>query len=246
MAALKDDMVKSGSYLFRWRSYVPLLLLPVFALALENFNYLVGSEMLDHLWEVLCVVVAASGLTLRALTVGSVARQTSGRNTRQQKADTLNTTGMYSVVRHPLYLANFLIWLGVALFPHNWWLVLCTTLAFCIYYERIMLAEEEFLRTRFRDEFEAWARRTPTFIPEFRNWKPPVLSFSWKIVLARESSTWLATVVTFFLLEVTGDYLVGKMHHVDFGWILLLSAAVVLYTVLKWMKKRNLLFVDGR
>ncbi len=52
--------------------------------------------------------------------------------------------------------------------------------------------------------------------------------------------------MTFFLLEVTGDFFVGKMPHIDLGWFLLLSAGVVLYTVLMWMKKRNLLFVDGR
>jgi protein-S-isoprenylcysteine O-methyltransferase Ste14 len=244
--ALKDEMVTSGTYLFRWRSYLPLLFLPVFGLALETFSYLGESETLDYLWEVLCLAIAASGLSLRALTVGYVRAHTSGRNTKRQSADTLNTTGMYSIVRHPLYLGNFLIWLGVALFAHTWWLVLIAILAFCAYYERIMFAEEEFLRTRFGGEFEGWAERTPAFVPAFRNWKSPTLSFSWKSVLARENSTWFATVVTFFLLEVTGDYFAGKMPHIDLFWILLLSAAVVLYAVLRWMKRRNLLFVDGR
>jgi len=243
---LYDEMVRSGTFLFRWRSYLPLLFLPVFVLALDNFNYLGESETLDLLWEVFCGAVAASGLSLRALTVGYVPAHTSGRNTTQQKAGTLNTTGMYSIVRHPLYLGNFLIWLGVALFAHTWWLVLIAILAFWVYYERIMFAEEEFLRKTFGAEFEEWAGRTPAVVPAFRNWKPPMLPFSWKTVLARENPSLFATVVMFFLLEVTGDFFAGKMPRVDLGWILLLSAGLVVYAVLWWMKKHNLLFVDGR
>ena len=243
---LYDEMVRSGTYLFRWRSFLPLLFLPVLLLDFENFTYLGESETLDCLWEVFCVAVAASGLSLRALTVGYVPAHTSGRNTEQQRAHTLNTTGMYSIVRHPLYLGNFLIWLGIALFAHDGWLVLIAILAFWVYYERIMLAEEEFLRTRFGAKFEVWAGRTPTVVPAFRNWKPPMLPFSWKAVLNRENPTLFATIVMFFLLEVTGDFFAGKMPRVDLGWILLLSAGLVVYTVLRWMKKHSLLSVDGR
>lgn len=244
--ALKDELVGSGTYLFRWRSYLPLLFMPILILALKDFNYPGDSELLDHLWEVVCMTVAAIGLSLRVLTVGYVPARTSGRNTKQQHAEILNTTGVYSIVRHPLYLGNFLIWLGVTLFVHTWWLTLIGILTFCVYYERIMFAEEEFLSRRFGVEFEEWAARTPAFVPAFRNWRTPTLPFSWKAVLARENSTWFGTVVTFFFLELTGDVFAGKMPHLDLGWMVVVSAGTVLYIVLRWMKKRNLLFVKGR
>jgi len=242
----KDQLLSWGNFLFRWRSYLPLLFLPLFVLALKDFNDLMGSETFDHLWEVFCLAVAGSGLSMRVLTVGYVPAHTSGRNTKRQEAGTLNTTGMYSAVRHPLYLGNFLIWLGIALFAHTWWLVLIAILAFCIYYERIIFAEEEFLRTRFGAEFEEWAGRTPTFVPAFRNWKPATLPFCWKSVLAREHSTLFATILMFFSLEVTGDFFAGKMPHADLGWVLLTSVASVGYIMLRWMKKKKLLSVEGR
>ena len=34
-------------------------------------------------------------------------KNTSGRNTHDQVADSLNTSGIYSIVRHPLYVGNF-------------------------------------------------------------------------------------------------------------------------------------------
>jgi protein-S-isoprenylcysteine O-methyltransferase Ste14 len=243
---LKDEMARSGRTLFRWRSYVPLFVLLVVAYGLANFHYLGDSEVLDVVWELVCLTVAACGLGFRALTVGFAPAHTSGRNTKRQEAASLNATGMYSIVRHPLYLGNFLIWLGITLFPHDPWVVLVAVLAFWVYYERIMLAEEDFLESRFGAAFSEWAERTPAFLPAFRNWVPPGLPFSWRATLARENSTWFATIATFFALELAGDFFAGRDPSVDLGWLLLFSAGLTAYIVLRWMKKHHRLDVDGR
>ena len=51
---------------------------------------------------------------IRIYTVGTTPAGTSGRNRDKQIAEKLNKTGVYSIIRHPLYLGNLLIWLGVA------------------------------------------------------------------------------------------------------------------------------------
>ena len=239
-------MVASGVSLFRWRSYLPLLFLPLFLLSILHFTYPLGSETLDNLWDAFCLTIAMAGVTLRVLTVGFVPARTSGRNTKRQKADTLNTTGMYSVVRHPLYLGNGFIWMGLALFTHAWWLVVIAALAFWLYYERIILAEEDYLEEKFGDEFTAWAARTPTFIPDLRGWTAPALSFCVKAVLARENSTLSSTILAFFILEVSGDYFAGKMPHLDIGWEVLVVVEALVYSVLRWLKKNNHLAVSDR
>lgn len=53
---------------------------------------------------------------------------------------------MYSIVRNPLYLGNFLMVLRVVLVLRVWWLSLLYLLVFTIYYERIIFAEEMFLK----------------------------------------------------------------------------------------------------
>ena len=103
-------------------------------------------------------ILSTLGLALRAAVVGRTPHRTSGRNTLEQVADSLNTTGMYSLVRHPLYLGNFVGWLGVALFPRDPVVLLGSVLAYAIYYERIMMAEERFLRGRFGGAFERFCR----------------------------------------------------------------------------------------
>lgn len=48
----------------------------------------------DTYWDAFSVALAFLGFALRVVTVGHVPAGTSGRNTRAQKADALNRTGM--------------------------------------------------------------------------------------------------------------------------------------------------------
>ncbi len=57
------------------------------------------------------------------------------------------------------------MFLGVMLFAHTWWLALIYILAFWLYYERIMFAEEAFLRKKFGDEYLTWANSTSLHSP---------------------------------------------------------------------------------
>ena len=169
--ALREEFESSGNWLFRWRSYLPLAFIGVFLLALREYEYPGHSENLAHLWEAFCLFVSFLGLGFRIFTIGYTPGRTSGRNTKTQVADTLNTRGAYSVVRNPLYVGNFLMWLGIALFPCLWWLALIYILAFWLYYERIIFAEEAYLRTKFGDEYLSWANSTPVFIPRFNKYR---------------------------------------------------------------------------
>ena len=246
---LREELDRQGRWLFRWRSYVPLLALPLLLIALRD------SECLDQyfgdtasdLYEGLCIGISLFGLTIRCITIGYVPGGTSGRNTKGQKAEILNTTGMYSVVRHPLYLGNFLITVGLTLFVQVWWFALVVILLFFLYYERIVFAEEEFLRERFGDSYLEWSDKTPAFWPRFRNWRQPSLPFSFRAVLGGESSSVFAVVASFTFLEIAGDLLVEGRLELDLAWIILFSVALVLYLVLRFLRKKTrLLRVEGR
>ena len=237
--ALKEEFASTGAWLFRWRSYLPLVLLPLFVYGLAGLATKGPDDSLGERFEVFCVVVSFAGLLVRALTVGQTPDRTSGRNTLEQVADTMNTTGMYSVVRHPLYLGNFLIWLGVAMFTQDALVVLAAVLAFALYYERIMFAEEKFLRGRFREQFDKWADRTPAFLPNPNLWRPSSIPFSWQTVLRREYSGFFAIVVTFTLFDVIRGYFERGWIRLEPAWAVFLVFGVVVYVVLRRMKKRG-------
>jgi len=247
MMTLQEEFERSGSWLFRWRSYLPLVLIGVVLLTMREYRYAGDSEILDHLWEAVCLLVSFFGLGIRIFTVGHTPKATSGRNTKGQVANTLNTTGLYSVVRHPLYLGNFFMFLGVILFVCLWWLTLIYILAFWLYYERIMFAEEAFLRKKFGDEYLTWANNTPAFIPRFRNYRRPDLPFSLKKVLKKEYHGFMAVIVTMFILEQFGEIAMGEKFHLDTHWVVLLFFGFVVWATLRILKKgTTLLNEHGR
>jgi protein-S-isoprenylcysteine O-methyltransferase Ste14 len=243
--ALKEDFVRTGNRLFRWRSYLPLVFLPLFLYALSDFSRMSLDDSLGEGWEVFCIVVSFSGILVRALVVGQTPHRTSGRNTREQVADTLNTTGMYSVVRHPLYLGNFLSWLGIAMFTQSFLVVLVSVLAFALYYERIMFAEEQFLRDSFHGAFFEWAEKTPAFIPRLGGWKPSSIPFSWRMVLRREYSGFFAIVVTFTCFDVMRGYFERGWIRLEPGWAVFLAFGIAVYLGLRWAKKNGKLPLPG-
>lgn len=245
--ALREEFENSGNWLFRWRSYLPIAGLAIILLAFREYEYPGNSETLDHIWEVVCLLVSFFGLAIRAYTIGHAPGGTSGRNTKRQKADTLNTTGAYSLVRNPLYLGNFFMYLGVVLFAHLWWLTLIYVFAFWLYYERIIFAEEAYLRDKFGDEYLAWAKRTPVFVPKFSNYKKPALPFSFKNVLRREYNGFFAVIVSMFLLETLGEIVLKGRMEFDWGWIVGVSVGFLIWITLRTLKKRTtVLDVVGR
>jgi protein-S-isoprenylcysteine O-methyltransferase Ste14 len=245
--SLHNELEQSGSWLFRHRTYLPLVLIAIFIPCFTTFTYLGRSHFLNELWQGFCLAVSSLGLVIRIITVGRAPIGTSGRNTREQVANTLSTTGIYSVVRHPLYLGNYLIMIGFALWPHVWWLVVLTTCFYALYYERIMLAEEAFLRERFGEAFEKWACETPAFIPKFHGWKPSPVAFCWRTVAQREYNAFFLIISIFFLFDFVGDSIAEKNLHLDYLWFAVFVTGFIIFAILRGLKKRTkLLNVEGR
>ena len=250
---LREEFRRTGNWLFRWRSYLPLAVLVAVLVAMAtSYSYPNGSPRAAILYEALCFVVSLVGLGVRIAAVGCAPQGTSGRNTAEgQVATTVNTTGLYSLVRHPLYLGNFLMYLGIAMMPRSGWLVLTFVLVFWLYYERIMYAEEEFLRERFGETYERWASETPAFLPRLHClascWRRPALPFSRRSVLKREYSGVFAMVTCFAVLDAIGESRVRGELTIDPFWATLFGVTLVLYLTLIALKRRTrLLKVPGR
>jgi len=244
--ALRDEFARQGQWLFRHRSWLPLVPL---ALVLGLLPWAPDPRVSPpHFWwEAVCVGLSMTGVLVRALTIGTKPRGTSGRNRRAQVASRLNTTGMYSIVRHPLYVGNALMWVGVALYPRMWTAAILAAAFFWIYYERIMYAEEEFLRRQHGDEWKGWAAVTPAFLPDFSRWARPDLPFSLRAVLAAEYPGFLGLAASFMVIRTVSDLIfLGRVEPHPFC-MALFGVAVVGYGILRTLRKRTrLLKVAGR
>lgn len=199
LAVFEETLRQQGEWLFRNRGWLPVLLLPLVVLT-------VGGDSVPEVarmgwWQAFCYLLLVGGACLRAWVAGTVPEGTSGRTTTEQVAESLNTTGAYSLLRHPLYGANALMWSGILLRPAVWWLWLIGMLLFTLLYERIIVAEEAFLRQRFGEHFQRWAAQTPALIPRWRRYRAAERPFRWGIVVRREYSTWYTALLSCAIVE---------------------------------------------
>lgn len=245
--ALREELEQQGTQFFRWRSYWPLLLAGFFVLAFSESYHPDQDLSWNRPWEWLCFSISLLGLGIRAYTTSSAPRGTSGRNALEQRAKSLNTTGMYSVSRHPLYVGNLFIWIGVVLLARSFWFLIVAVLVFWIYYERIMFAEEEFLRREFGDTYLRWATTTPAFLPALDHWKRPELPFSWRNALRREHSGLFAVISAFAASDMLSESMMKRRLTMDWMWGLLFVLGAGVYLALVLLKKKTrVLDVEGR
>lgn len=228
-----------GDALFRWRSYLPLGLLPLVGLAILRATFPFGTEAADLVWEVGCVSLSLAGMALRIWTVGVAAHGTSGRNTREQKAESLNTTGPYSLIRHPLYLANGIIVMGLALFPHTWLLPPAVAALTLVYYTLIAWREEAFLRARFGKSWDEWAERVPRLWPAFGHFVPAARRWRWREALRREYHGLTLVLALPLVIDVAEDFHETGAFDLDLAWTVIAGIGVVVYVTVRLLAKRT-------
>lgn len=204
---LLDQIPRSGDVLFRWRGQLPLLLLPLFLLGLVGARLPQPLPAWARAWQVVSALVALAGLAIRVAAVGTAPAGTSERSTTGPRASELRTTGLYSVVRHPLYLGNTLTAFGLACFTATWFVPAIVLLLGLLYHERIAAREEVFLEGRFGPEFLAWADRVPAMVPRLSGYVPSTTPFVWRRVLGREFHGLFVVGAVLFVLDLARAFL---------------------------------------
>jgi len=254
--ALQEEFEKQGIFLFKYRGILPLIILAaalwVYILKeIDSNGYFENTY--EKFYEYFCLMVTIIGLFIRAYTVGFTPKNTSGRNTEEQVADELNSTGIYSIVRHPLYVGNFLMWLGIGMFTQNLWFLTAFIFLYWVYYERIMYAEEQFLRRKFEKKYTDWAEKTPAFVPNIKLFKKPSLKFSFKKVLKKEKNGFFAVFLVIFIFKAAGNFFSNKNFDVEafikqeIFWTIAMASSMLIYFILKILKsKTTVLNEEGR
>lgn len=152
-------MKQLGDFFFKYRSYIPVPFVLVMIIFMKPTLVSIVAGFM----------IAATGELIRIRAVsyaGSETRTTSGVG-----GTYLVTQGPYSMVRNPLYIGNIMIYCGIgvmskALFP---WLQIFAFFFFLFQYYCIILAEENFLASRFGETFAKYKASVGRFIPWFYN-----------------------------------------------------------------------------
>ena len=186
-----------GAVLFRHRGWlpVPFLLVPLLARGtMGPRNWIIGFALIVLGEAIRLAGVAAAGTVTRR---------------RSRTVQRLVTYGIFAWMRNPLYVGNFLIWMGFAVISGVLWFIPVAVVLFAVEYTLIVRYEEGVLESIFGEEYLSYKSRTPRWFP-----RPPA---------ARETGehhwgeAWRSEVSTFLQYAViTGLFVAKQKYH--WGW----------------------------
>jgi protein-S-isoprenylcysteine O-methyltransferase Ste14 len=197
----------------------------------------------DHYWEwsiILGLFVTISGQAIRAATIG-LAYIIRGGKDKKVYAEELVTTGIFSHCRNPLYVGNILMLLGVGIISNSLIYVLVIMPVFIFIYHAIVLAEENYLRNKFGESFNAYCKRVNRWVPSFshiaRTFKS--MKFNWRRWILKEYNTqfvWLSGIALILLLHY--PQLTNNNFHVRNAFsISIVAVLLLLYLIVRYLKK---------
>jgi len=151
--AERSPSARAGAVLFRHRGWlpVPFLLVPLLVRGvMEPMNWIVGFALIFLGEAIRLSGVAAAGTVTRR---------------RSRTVQRLVTYGIFAWMRNPLYVGNFLIWMGFTVISGVLWFIPVAVALFAIEYTLIVRYEEGVLESIFGQEYLRYKERTPRWIP---------------------------------------------------------------------------------
>src|SRR5438105_14512167 len=178
-AAERTRSARFGALLFRNRSWLPVLFIGV--------PLLVPGHMTATGW----IVGAAAIIAGEWIRLAGVAAHGTVTRRRSRTVQRLVTYGIFAWVRNPLYIGNFLIWMGFVTISGVLWFLPAAILLFAVEYELIVRYEEGVLESTFGREYLDYKHDTPRWIarPPKGDWPPA--EYHWGEAFRSEISTFL-------------------------------------------------------
>jgi protein-S-isoprenylcysteine O-methyltransferase Ste14 len=193
--AERSTSARVGAVLFRHRGWlpVPFLLVPLLAHGImEPTNWVLGFAFIILGEAIRLAGVAAAGTVTRR---------------RSRTVQRLVTYGIFAWMRNPLYVGNFLIWIGFTLISGVLWFLPLALVLFAIEYTLIVRYEEGVLESIFGDEYLRYKHTTPRWIP-----RPPASDEEGE---HHWGEAWRSEVSTFLQYAVITAAFAAKQR---FGW----------------------------
>ena len=143
-----------GETFFKYRDYtpIPLILIVLFVAKPSVFTATLGTIVLTfgELFRIYSVAF-----------IGSISR-----TRKESLGNQLITSGPFKWVRNPLYLGNFFIVFGLAIYSGILWFCVLTAALFYLQYHYIVQYEEGLLEKKFGNEYGAYKASVPAWFPK--------------------------------------------------------------------------------
>jgi protein-S-isoprenylcysteine O-methyltransferase Ste14 len=168
-----------GAVLFRHRGWLPLIFLGI--------PLVMPGTTSPFRWEIgLALIIIGEAIRLAGVAAAGTVTRRRSRNVQR-----LVAYGIFAWVRNPLYIGNFLIWMGFVTISGVLWFLPAAVLLFAVEYELIVRYEEGVLESIFGREYLDYKSETPRWIPRPPRGDVPVGEHHWGEAFRSEISTFL-------------------------------------------------------
>ena len=237
-------MVTIGNFFFKYRNWIFILFYA--ALFIPSWPLFSQKQFGScyFIWPIVIgLFITCLGQLIRGLTIG-LAYIVRGGKEGKPYAEGLVTEGIFNHCRNPLYVGNILMLLGVGFLANSLIYVVIVIPIFLFVYQAIVLAEENFLRGKFGPGYDEYCNKVNRWFPNLKGIGKTSgsMQFNWKRWILKEHTTqfiWLVGIVLILLLkysELTGYDTFFRNTLL----IIILSALVLLYGLIRYLKKTGI------
>jgi len=234
-------MIEIGNFFFRYRNWLFIIL--YLLLFLPSPSLFRAEQFGESFWMlplILGLVVTVSGQMIRGATIGLAYIIRGGRD-KKVYAEDLVTTGIFSHCRNPLYVGNILMLFGVGILSNSMIYIVVIMPLFLFIYQAIVLAEENFLRSKFSTAFDDYCARVNRWVPSLAGIGKTfnAMKFNWKRWILKEYNTqfvWMAGIVLIILFrypQITGNNVSTR----NLWLAILIPALGIYYGTVRYLKK---------
>ena len=241
-------MTGIGQFFFRYRNWIFIFFYgalfipawPIFTQEQFGIKY--------YTWPiVLGLITTCFGQLIRGLTIG-LAYIVRGGKEGKPYADGLVTEGMFNHCRNPLYLGNIFMLTGMGILANSLIFILVIVPLFLFIFHSIILAEEEFLKKKFGNEYILYCKKVNRWLPNTKEMGKTFKSmrFNWKRWVLKEHTTqliWLSGILWVILVkypELTGN----DNHQKIWIGVILNSFLIIFYVFFRFLKKTGRFTTD--
>ncbi len=244
LSLLQRLLIPLGNLLFRTRNVVfPIVFFALAAIFVPVWP--AGDQGRDLNLDMVGLAIGLFGIGLRYVVIGLAYIKRGGLN-KQIYAKSLVTTGLFAHCRNPLYVGNFLMMIGLIIVHNSPWMYALGVPFFAISFLAITLAEEQYLQSRFGQEYVEYCRKVPRFM--FR----PIglaatlkgMRFDWRKAINKEhgtTMTWTTTLLALLAWERITHLGIEESRSWINGLLTIWAATVVAYVITRVLKKEGML-----
>ena len=158
----KSIVTTSGDKGSLWLLYI--LVTIGYALSFSIGATKIGRAYSWDTFFVIGFILIALGLTTRILSILTL-KQYFTYSVAKVDDHKLIQTGLYKVIRHPGYLGQLIIFIGISISLSNWLSILAMTIPVVIGYGYRIKVEERFMRDQLGTDYLDYQKRTKRIIP---------------------------------------------------------------------------------